>query len=214
MSPTLWSKLFVVVAGTILLSFGVVFRRRQKGGAMGGAISLPKAIWLPLAIFEWFVFCVAVGFDPALPPALRCPFAAVGASMWLRGAVEMVMLYGTKSWRPPMGIAHDLITLALLGVIVVVNHDAVAAGAVGEQANALSQMAVAMLPVVAISLVVEVVHAWTFYGVVGRGTTGDEGIWFADDTDPRFIAINRRTWVGNAMVGVPTLVASVVWLMA
>ena len=51
MSPSFWSKLFVVVAGAILFTFGVAFRRRQKGGAMGGAISVPKAIWLPLAIF-------------------------------------------------------------------------------------------------------------------------------------------------------------------
>jgi hypothetical protein len=214
MTPTLYSKAFVVFAGVALVVFAVAFRRRQRPGAIGGAISVPKAIWLPLAIFEWFVFCMAVGFDPALPAALRCPFAAVGVSMWVRGVVEMVMLYGTKSWRPPMGIAHDAITLVLLGVIVVFNHDAIVAGAAGADATVLSAMAVWMLPIVAASLVIEMVHAWTFFQVIGKGTTGDDGIWFADDDDPRFVAINRRTWLGNALVGIPTLVAVLLWVAA
>jgi hypothetical protein len=42
---------------------------------------------------------------------------------------------------------------------------------------------------------------------------GDDGVWFADDEDPRFIAINQRTRIGNVLVGVPVAVYALWWVL-
>ena len=201
-------KAALVVGAAMLVAFGVLFRRRQKPGAIGGPISAAKAYWLSFAIYLWFVVCPVVGGEPTAPSSLRLPLLVVGASMWLRGAVEMVMLYGTKTWRPPLGIAHDILTIILLLTMV-------AAGVVGGVGLVWSPMAMAMAMltvVVLASLVLEIVHARTFFAVVGTGTVGDDGVWFADDDDPRFIAINRRTRRGNVALSVPTGLFVALWL--
>jgi hypothetical protein len=115
--PHIIGKVALVVAAAALTSFGVRFYRKQKAGALGGAISKPKAFWLPFAIYLWFVVAGVMGFDPALPASVRAPFAALAVSMWIRGAIEMLMLYGTKNWKPPYGIAHDLFTIGVMLVV-------------------------------------------------------------------------------------------------
>jgi hypothetical protein len=205
-------KVALVVGAAVLVAFGVLFRRRQKPGAIGGPISAAKAYWLSFAIYLWFVVCPVVGCEPTAPSSLRLPLLVVGVSMWLRGAAEMVMLYGTKTWRPPLGIAHDILTIILLLAMV-------AAGVVGGEGLVWSPMAMAtsmamamLMTVVLSSLVLEIVHARTFFAVVGAGTVGDDGVWFADDDDPRFITINRRTRWGNVALSVPTGLFVALWL--
>lgn len=207
-SPALAGKVVLVVCAALLLAFGLLFRRRQQHGTLGGAISGPKAFWLSFAIFLWFVACPVLGLDPALPATLRAPFLAVGVSMWIRGVVEMVMLYGLKNWKPPYGIGHDVFTIVLMLVVAVVGSGDIA----DRRPTPLTGAAAMMLVVMMASLVLEIVHARTFFTVVGRKTMGDDGIWFADDKDPRFIAINRRTRVGNLALGIPTGLWLALWL--
>lgn len=202
----------LVACAVLLALFGVSFRKRQASGRIGGAISWPKVFWLCFAIYLWFVVCAVVAVDDALPGVLRAPFAAVFVSMWLRGAAEMVMLYGLKNWKPPYGIGHDVFTIALMVAA------ALCAGATTggyEPAGTLETATVGLFVVVLVSLIVEIVHARTFFVAMGKGnTTGDDGIWFADDHDPRFIAINRRTRIGNVLLGVPAFAYVALWLSA
>lgn len=207
LGPAVIGKVVIVVGAVLLTAFGLRFHQRQKAGALGGAISVPKAFWLPFAIYLWFVVALVMGLDPALPPSVRAPFLALAVSMWIRGAAEMVMLYGLKNWKPPYGIGHDVFTILLMVVVTIMN-----APSTSTSATSVTVGAAIMWVVMVASLVLEIVHARTFFAVVGRRTMGDEGIWFADDKDPRFIVINRRTRLGNIALGVPTALWIVVWL--
>lgn len=209
-APALWGKLVLVIMAVLLAAFGVRFHGQQKPGAIGGPISKAKAFWLPFAIYLWFVVCAVVAVDPALPPALATVFGAVAVSMWLRGIAEMLMLYVSHNWRPPMGIGHDAFTIGL-----VVTIGGVTIGSADLAAwSPLAHGAFVLLVVVVASLVLEIVHAWSFYVVVGTRTVGDQGIWFADDDDPRFAAINRRTRVGNIVLGIPVAAYTCWWIVS
>ncbi len=206
--PHVAGKLALVVAAAALTAFGVRFHRKQKAGALGGAISKPKAFWLPFAIYLWFVVASVMGFDPALPSSLRAPFAALAVSMWARGVIEMLMLYGSKNWKPPYGIAHDLFTIGVMLVVTGLWPPSIGAAPSGLVVGAL-----VMWVVMVASLVLEIVHARSFFAVVGPRTMGNAGVWFADDDDPRFVVINRRTRLGNIALAVPTAAWVLLWLV-
>ncbi len=207
----LWSKAVLVVCAVVLAAFGRYFKGKQKPGAMGGAISAPKAFWLPFAIYLWFVVCPVVGINAdVVSVACARPLLWVGVSMWLRGVAEMVMLYDLKNWRPPYGITHDAITIVAVVVAVAVGVDDFAA----VVWTPLSMAAALLVVVVTGSLVLEIVHARTFFNVVGARTLGDEGIWFADEHDPRFASINRRTFIGNIVLGVPVALFVLLWCVS
>jgi len=209
-APALWGKVTLIVMALLLVVFGVRFHAKQKPGAIGGPISAAKAFWLPFAIYFWFIVCGVLAVDDALPPALAMVYAAMALSMWLRGIAEMVMLYVTHNWRPPMGIAHDAFTI---GVVLCVGGVALGTSDVSSWSS-LALGGAALLVVLVASLVLEIVHAWSFFLVVGKRTVGDDGIWFADDEDPRFKAINARTRIGNVVLGVPVFAYVVWWIVS
>ena len=190
---------FILGAIPFLAAFGVRFRRRQNAGALGGAISKAKAYWLPFAIWFWFVVCPVVAFDGVVAFPLRCALGAFGVSMWMRGAAEMVMLYVTKNWRPPIGIAHDVACIALVGaVLAFFGLDLM------TLRPGLDLWAVGLVVAVVVSLLVEIHHAWSFFEAVklspGGRTTGEDGVWFADDEQERFRRINQNTFRWNIIL--------------
>jgi len=169
------------------------FRRAQNAkGALGGRISGPKVAWLFYAVFLWFLVCPLVALDTAVPVEARAVLGAFAAFMWLRGAAELFMLYVTKNWRPPYGVAHDVACIAL-----------VLGGLVWGRARWLGPLdtvdvwALALMGLVLVSLFVEVAYAALFFHAVEGRTTGDEGIWFADQEQARFRRINRLTLALN-----------------
>jgi hypothetical protein len=173
---------------------GVLTERRQNRAArMGGRISGGKVLWLVYAIFLWFVVCPVLALEPRLAPALRVVLGAFGVSMWVRGLAELYLLYFGRRWRPPYGIAHDVFCLALVAVLVVWQREGVAAG-LGAP---LARWGLAVVVVVAVSLVLEIGYAWSFHRAVEGRTTGDEGIWFASNEEPRFRRIVRATALAN-----------------
>ena len=177
--------------------FGARFHARQKSGALGGRISRPKAFWLPFATYFWFVVCPVVALGDVAAP-IRLALGVFGASMWIRGAAEMIMLYVTKSWRPPIGISHDVLCIALVLAVLGYNGGAVFDAA---RAGGLDAWALALCFVVVVSLIVEIHHAWSFFVAVRGHTTGDEGVWFADDEEERFRSINANTARWNWILG-------------
>ncbi len=193
----------LAVAALLLARFGVGFYRRQNSGALGGKISRAKAYWLPFALWFWFVLCPVVAASPGVAPVWRLALGGFGAFMWLRGAVELVMLYVTKNWRPPLGIGHDILCIALLVGVPVVHHDMLV------NLDALNLWVGALLVLAIASLCVEIHHAWSFYVAVRGMTTGDDGVWFADELDARFARINRTTLRFNVVFTI-ALVAFVV----
>jgi hypothetical protein len=185
-----------VLVAVLALLCGVValfFRRAQNAkGARGGRISGPKLAWLFYAVFLWFLVCPLVALDAKVPMEARAVLGAFAGFMWLRGAAELYLLYVTKSWRPPYGVAHDVACIAL-----------VLGGLVWGRARWLGApgtadvWALAFVGLVLVSLFVEVAYAALFFHAVEGRTTGDEGIWFADEEQARFRRINRLTLALN-----------------
>lgn len=188
----------IAVLAVAFVAFGVTYHRRQnRGGAsgkcrLGGAISRAKVMWLCYALFVWFFLCPIVALSGAVAEPLRALLGAFAAFMWLRGVIEAVLLYWTKSWTPPMGIGHDLACLALLG-----GGAWWFAPALGGLTSSLDLWTLGLLAAVFVSLLCEVGYAWAFFRVVGQETKGDEAVWFASEEDPRFRAINRATMTMN-----------------
>jgi len=187
------TRVLLAVLALACAGAALFFRRAQNAkGALGGRISGPKVAWLFYAVFLWFLVCPLVALDTAVPVEARAVLGAFAAFMWLRGAAELFMLYVTKNWRPPYGVAHDVACIAL-----------VLGGLVWGRArwqgplDTVDAWALALVGLVLVSLFVEVAYAALFFHAVEGRTTGDEGIWFADQEQARFRRINRLTLALN-----------------
>lgn len=187
------SRTAIAVAGLVVAALVAWFGRRQNARrGLGGAISGPKQAWLAYTIFVWFFVCPIVALDRGVHPALRLLLAAFAALMWARGVAELLMLYRWRNWRPPYGIGHDALCL-----VVLLAGGASAAAAIGPHPGALDQRVLALCALVAASLVVEIVYAALFFHAVAGATTGEAGVWFAAEDEPRFLRINRLTTMFN-----------------
>ena len=187
------SRVLIPLLVGVCALFGTLLRRRQNvQSALGGRISRPKLAWVMYAVFLWFLLCPLVALEPTLHPDLKWVLGGFGAFMWLRGAVELYMLYVSRNWRPPYGITHDVLSLVLL------------LGGVGgyllrraQPSSPLDQWALGLLALVAVSLCIEVMYAALFFHAVEGHTMGEDGIWFADAEQERFRRINRITLACN-----------------
>lgn len=185
------TKALVALSAAACVVLALRFRGTQnKKLTLGGRISRPKVVWLFFAIWFWFCLCPALALEPSLPTAYRLVFGAHAASMWLRGGVELFMLYVTKNWRPPLGIAHDVFCLLLLG------------GLAGWQwghfgGSPLGVWTAVAVGALAFSLVVETLYAVLFFRAVEGQTTGEQGVWFASEDEARFKRINALTTALN-----------------
>ncbi len=121
--------------------------------------------------------------------------------MWLRGIAEMVMLYVTRNWRPPIGITHDVICMVtVVGLVIALPLPI---------DSAWGLFAPALVFMLLFSLGVEVLYAALFFQAVEGKTTGEKGIWFASEDEARFKRINRITSAFN----VPQVLFQVVLLV-
>jgi hypothetical protein len=180
------------------------FYLRQRRGGIGGTMSMAKALWLNFAIAFWFVVCPLLALSPGFGQPWRFILWSHSAHWWARGVIELFMLYVTKRWRPPYGIAHDIFSVvwvggwAAFGAREATTHDAVGA---------------AVVAALALSLCLETGYAWVFHQLVEGRTTGDEGIWFADAQQALFRRVNRVTAAFNAPL-YAGLAALLYWLIS
>lgn len=176
------------LAGCVLAAFW--FRGKQnRAHALGGKISNPKLLWLFFAIWFWLFECAVLALEPSLPEGYRIILGAQALSMWLRGIAEMVMLYVTRNWRPPIGIAHDVSCIVVaLGLMVALPL---------PLDSAWGLFAPGLLFMLLFSLGVEVLYAALFFKAVEGKTTGDKGVWFASEDEAKFRRINRITTAFN-----------------
>lgn len=180
------------VTATAIGLFMLAFARRfyvvqNVQRAIGGPITVQKALWLGYAVGSWFLVPIALLLAPGLDRALVTILICHLASWWLRGPIELVMIYKTLNWSPVYGISHDLAHLALL-----VSLGAATTGDVAwnQPINAIVGL---YLAVTVCALVVEVAFAALFRRA--RGTApGADLIYFASD-DPAYRFINRLTLV-------------------
>jgi hypothetical protein len=188
---TLGSRLGLLASLGACVLAALWFRQKQRrANAMGGKISNPKLLWLFFAIWFWLFECAVLAFEPALPFGYRLIFGVHAASMWARGALELVMLYVTRNWRPPIGISHDVVCMVtVVGLVVALPL---------PLDSAWGLFAPALVAMLLFSLGVEVLFAALFFQAVEGKTTGEKGIWFASEDEARFRRINRITTAFNA----------------
>ena len=196
MSPTLLTRGLLIGVLVVLVVVALAFYRHQNAERrMGGAISLAKMFWLSFAVGVWFLVCPILALDTSVHLGLRWILGCFAAFMWMRGVVELFMMYVTRNWRPPYGIAHSVSSIVLLVV------------ASGWQFNSLRTIGagydlwvLALLGVVLASLVLEVGYAAAFYRVVGERTVGGEAVWYASASDEQFRKINQVTTAFNILL--------------
>lgn len=193
----LWLLAGLWGGAALVVGLGVFFARQQNRGAkLGGAISRAKQVWLIWAVYAWFVAAPLTALVPGFEDRLRQVLAVFAVGMWLRGAVELFMLYVTKNWRPPLGIAHDVACVGFLMAGLVWVFVGGAAPRTG-----LGAWGVVWTGVLAVSLVLETYYAAAFHRAVQGRTTGVDGVWFASADEPRFARINRVTaWANGPLI--------------
>jgi hypothetical protein len=192
MFSPLTRTLLLALLGVFVLLAAFFQRTQNRKGATGGRISPPKMAWLFYAVFLWFIVCPLMALDAAVSPAASLVLGLFGASMWVRGVAELYMLYVSRSWRPPYGIGHDGLCIALvLGALAW--HRSHWLGPLSPADG----WTLALVALVLVSLVIEIAYAALFFQAVHGATTGADGIWFADEEQARFRRINRLTFTFN-----------------
>lgn len=186
--------------------FLVWFQARQKRGAIGGQLSTAKAFWLGFAVVYWFLLCPLLAATPAIGARYQTVLFVFSANMWVRGLLELTMMYRWKNWRPPYGITHDLFSLVLVVTFWIVAPES------GGGVGAWPTVGEAAVLVLVASLVLETGYAIVFHGLVEGRTTGDDAVWFANKEDPRFRRVNAVTAACNVPLwGFVAFVVAAAW---
>ena len=174
------------------LSTALFYQRQSTEKALGGRISPAKLAWLAYAVFVWFVLCPLLATDAHVARPLRIVLGLFAVWMWGRGVVELFMLYVTKNWVPPLGIAHDLLSLVLIGVGGLVYRQEISA-----LHRPFDHWILGFLLCVVCSLGLETFYASFFHQAVRGHTTGDQAVWFVSKSDARLSRVNRLSALCN-----------------
>jgi len=185
-----FSSLSILV---LMVLFATNFRRLQNkktatGQWTGGEISWPKAFWLAYALGSWFL----VPFVFYLSDATFQPFKVVLLiqilSWWVRGALELFMIYRWFNWSPIYGISHDSVHNTVL-----FGATAIAAAKIGWpnlMVDHFNLLVFAYLVAICFCMMAEVVFAALF--IMTRGLSAGK-IYFASDS-AEYRLINQLTF--------------------
>lgn len=183
--------IYSIIAFLTFIAGGFYFY--QASGAIGGAISLPKLFWLFFCIYSWFILPPLALYSLKLPEHLKVLLKIFSALMWGRGILEMFMMFVLKNWRPPYGIAHDILCIVVVtGLQIYYN--------LYKKNDDSKQLINLWGRLIIISLIAEAYFAATFFEIVAEQTIGEKAVWFANNQDPKFILINNITFTVNILV--------------
>ena len=118
MRPLPFAAANIILLAELTFAIYFFFRQNKVGGkaAVGGPISIPKSLWLSGAIFFWFFYPFIFLLDPTVTRPWKIVLALHLISWWIRGPLELVMIYRWFNWTPKYGITHDILhVLMLLG---------------------------------------------------------------------------------------------------
>jgi len=154
---------------------------------VGGPISFVKILWLNLALLVFYVVPFWLWCDTSLEPRARSIFGWVLASFAVRAPIELCVIYFTRLWRCEYGIAHDLLTLLLLSWLTWRWR--------GTTESRHKNVANIFIPLLQVTLVVEMFMAWEFHKVASPAA----GTYFAAPT-AEFSLVNRASWIAVAVL--------------
>ncbi|MDZ4084712.1 MAG: hypothetical protein U1E10_17350 [Bdellovibrionales bacterium] len=176
------------------MGLGAAFRARQnKGDIVGGDISWPKALWLAYTVSTWFVLpLLLLGLSYSrlgtpLPVSLLIAFVGHSVSWWIRGPLELFMIYKWFNWSPRYGIAHDLAHASFLILAIV-------SAFLRSEIELWFATPVAAIAALFVFVTVFTTFAETLFAYLflNERTKGEDLLYFASD-EPRWLMINRIT---------------------
>lgn len=181
-----WILTVLALFPLLPLAAAASFRRKQnRGDWVGGPISWPKALWLAYTICTWFILPWVWVFWGDVPTSLRIVVGLHLASWWIRGPLELVMIYKWLNWSPRYGISHDLFHILLLAIACAWAWPDWSAWV----ANLPGKLAVLWLLITFFATWAEVLFAYLF---LRERQVGEELIYFASE-EARWHTINRIT---------------------
>lgn len=124
-------------------------------------------------IFTWFILPLYFVIYKTQSP-FWIAYGIFGANFWIRGMVEMFLLFKTKNWKPLYGISHNIFSFLLCASLLIFFRESFI---FAEKLHLFA---------ILISLCFETYFAFFFQKYVGEKTQGDEAIWFANSEDPLF----------------------------
>jgi hypothetical protein len=176
-------KSLLIVLSLLLvgcMAFGWV---QNHSDAVGGAISLPKILWLNLAIASFLVIPAFVWWDERIHGSVRLLYGWFLAGFAVRAVIELPIIYFTHAWRCAYGISHDLVMMVLVIVLWRNARNRL-------RQNEATRVAGAFVPLLLVVLSCEMLNAWLFSQVADPQT----GIYYANTSDT-FRMINVVTWL-------------------
>lgn len=179
------------------------FHKRQNCGAfVGGPISWPKSIWLYHAIFSWFLVPLVFLLLADLHPSLKWVIGLHALSWWVRGILELFMIYKYFNWSPRYGISHDVVHgfLLLIGMVVTAKL---------WPESLVNWMAFVYIAITLVMLCFEVSFAALFLNVRGHE---DHLIYYAAN-EPKWRFINWLTKIGITIGVGHSLIQAVIGLL-
>ena len=181
------TKYILVLWPALVSLFAFFYKKKQNGPnpMTGGPISTPKAFWLAYTVTTWFFFPFLFILSPEVIAPLKMIIGFHLLSWWLRGPLELVMIYKWFNWTPKYGISHDLFHLIGLSALWIYFYENFLS------LSGLNLIAHAFIIVTIFATVAEISFAYLFLKVRSIEEEKDN-IYFASD-DPKWIFINRLT---------------------
>ena len=171
----------------IIFILCITYKKRQSNNKIGGEIAYSKSFWLGYTLINWFFLPIILTTSSyAFSSNLLFILSILTFSMWIRGIIELFMLFRFKNWNPIYGITHSFFTFIICLIAFVNNFELKPF----EYVYVISLLA---------SLLFETYYAYFFYKNVGLKTQGEKGIWYANSKDPIFKKNLRITFVGNIL---------------
>ncbi|MGZ3807287.1 MAG: hypothetical protein ACXVCE_04315 [Bacteriovorax sp.] len=174
----------------LLVAMLACFYRLKQNGLnpwTGGPISWPKAFWLSYTIQTWFFLPFLFLVQPTVPSFLKIIVSFHLLSWWIRGILEMVMIYKWFNWSPRYGISHDIFHLIGCGLLFFNFRQELSTLVFGTAAFLVALY----LFMLFISTTAEISFAFLFLRL-RTIQEKNENVYFASD-DPKWIFVNRYT---------------------
>lgn len=186
---SLFTKI-ILILWPVLVAIQALFYRKKQNGLnpwTGGPISWPKAFWLAYTIDTWFLLPFLFLFHPELSHELKYIIIFHLLSWWIRGILELVMIYKWFNWTPRYGILHDSFHwLGILSLLILFRYQLF-----GSLFGSINFITLLYLFMLLITTIAEIYFAYSFMKLRTEQEL-KSNIYFASD-DPKWIYINRVT---------------------
>ncbi len=182
----------LIIAILVFCFMGFYFYKTQNQNKLiGGAISIPKVIWLFFALFQYYFFSVflfLLCFGTYLTPVITIAITL----FFLRLVTQIIFMYILKKWKPPIGISFNLLSFCIiLSFLIYYMSGNILVWTAWDRISFLYLILVLGM------LIADSHYAWQFYKIVGNKTIGPDAIWFASAEDPIYKNLNQTTALLN-----------------